>query len=539
MAEVGLIVTADDKSTKVLKKIGNEGGKSLDKLKSSASALPGQFGQASAAMLVAGNASSQMGGKIGAAAGQVSQLGALVATGGPVGIALAASAALSLAGAKAWDIYSESARATKDAIKTLNTFIEASKNKTRDLAIELKLANEELRFLGKSQSEIKTIKFGEFLANSEDGAASLNSEIAKLTARNAELAKQMDTVVAVGGQFSEDKLGLSKATKEEIELNKASIETFKQQIVSIERRRAITKELITVEDESIKKSEQIVDADKRRALQADKAKKLEEEAAKAAADALAERLAGIDRLVARRAAAASKQLELDASIAQQQDATLIAQDEARKVRAAQTADIISQQFASITNEILDTQKTAEEKFLAIGKNLSASALQILQQVIQAKIQAAIVEKIIGKTKAVSEITTAAAVGGANAAAASAALGPGAVAIGLATAAAIEGTFVPLAAFQFGGIVTGGTPNRDSVPALLTPGEEVLTPRESRDRRTGRENGGGGRTINLTIPVTLQSLVIPAGAEARKAAIEFGKLLEAEVKSGTLSLALRS
>jgi phage-related protein len=55
----------------------------------------------------------------------------------------------------------------------------------------------------------------------------------------------------------------------------------------------------------------------------------------------------------------------------------------------------------------------------------------------------------------------------------------------------------------GGIVTGGIPGRDSVPALLTPGEVVL----NRKQQLALLNGGtGGTTVNVN--VTWQSLTPP-------------------------------
>jgi hypothetical protein len=56
-------------------------------------------------------------------------------------------------------------------------------------------------------------------------------------------------------------------------------------------------------------------------------------------------------------------------------------------------------------------------------------------------------------------------------------------------------------FSRGGMVQGGVPGRDSVPALLMPGERVLTVAQNRDWENGRSGGsssggGGGDTYNI-------------------------------------------
>jgi hypothetical protein len=49
----------------------------------------------------------------------------------------------------------------------------------------------------------------------------------------------------------------------------------------------------------------------------------------------------------------------------------------------------------------------------------------------------------------------------------------------------------------GGMVTGGVPGRDSVPAMLMPGEEVLSVNNPRNARNG---GGSGMTFTGDITI---------------------------------------
>jgi hypothetical protein len=58
-------------------------------------------------------------------------------------------------------------------------------------------------------------------------------------------------------------------------------------------------------------------------------------------------------------------------------------------------------------------------------------------------------------------------------------------------------------FQFGGIVRGGVANRDSVPALLTPGEIVLNQKEAREIQRQREPAPAPQ-VNLTISPQIQN-----------------------------------
>ena len=92
------------------------------------------------------------------------------------------------------------------------------------------------------------------------------------------------------------------------------------------------------------------------------------------------------------------------------------------------------------------------------------------------------------------------------------------ALGAAAGAAAFGVvmgLLSLAKFQQGGIVTGGTPGIDSVPALLMPGERVMTVNEVHQEKSG------GRPQPRQRPVTIvnnfNSVVPPQSADAKRAA----------------------
>ena len=70
---------------------------------------------------------------------------------------------------------------------------------------------------------------------------------------------------------------------------------------------------------------------------------------------------------------------------------------------------------------------------------------------------------------------------------------GAIATGLANVAKISGV-----ALNKGGTVPGGGPNSDSVPAMLTPGEEVINRDTAEKLRAFLDSGGGNSVIELRL-----------------------------------------
>ena len=66
-------------------------------------------------------------------------------------------------------------------------------------------------------------------------------------------------------------------------------------------------------------------------------------------------------------------------------------------------------------------------------------------------------------------------------------------------------------FAQGGLVTGGVAGRDSVPAMLMPGEFVLTKEQTDSLRKGNASLVGGS--NVTIELTSQ--IPPTRAEMKK------------------------
>lgn len=182
-------------------------------------------------------------------------------------------------------------------------------------------------------------------------------------------------------------------------------------------------------------------------------------------------------------------------------------------------------FTSLNDEI-DNNKTKIEESTAAGQEMASilsgafgAALVSLAEG-QASVAEATLDALSGVLNAViqvalNSIIASALTGQANAIAANlgipvVGLAVG-VAAGLAALAAISALKADLPApkeFAAGGLVTGGTPGRDSVPAVLTPGEFVLTKKQTDELRMGGGMGGG-------VNISLTSKIPPSKAEMKK------------------------
>jgi len=151
----------------------------------------------------------------------------------------------------------------------------------------------------------------------------------------------------------------------------------------------------------------------------------------------------------------------------------------------------------------------------LGMFISFLAEQIAGLLVKSAIQST-----LGANAAVANVTAESAVAGASAAASYAAIPligwSGAVAVGEAVQAAVAAAFIPIAAgsaaLAQGGLIIGGSIGRDSVPAMLMPGEYVVPAAQVRQNiaagrapdDSGKAGGGGGGGVSIS--VTQQSFV---------------------------------
>jgi hypothetical protein len=87
-------------------------------------------------------------------------------------------------------------------------------------------------------------------------------------------------------------------------------------------------------------------------------------------------------------------------------------------------------------------------------------------------------------------------------------------------------------FALGGVVRGGTAGRDTVPAMLTPGEMVLTPSEARRYQRGAATG---QPVSVTIAPQINTLTLPDRAQQRKVVQNLASAIEEAVRDGRLRL----
>jgi hypothetical protein len=108
-----------------------------------------------------------------------------------------------------------------------------------------------------------------------------------------------------------------------------------------------------------------------------------------------------------------------------------------------------------------------------------------------------------------------------------------VALGAAAAATAFGMVGAWAnKMALGGEIRGGVPGRDSVPALLMPGERVLSRSENE-----RMKGGGQEPVqqSITIAPVVQSQLPPSAEQRRAIVADLAPMIEEAVRDGQLRL----
>ena len=78
---------------------------------------------------------------------------------------------------------------------------------------------------------------------------------------------------------------------------------------------------------------------------------------------------------------------------------------------------------------------------------------------------------------------------------------------------------------------------DSVPALLTPGERVLTPSQARRMETGTSERGGAQAVNLSVSVS--ALDVPSRQTRRALVNGLAGDIEEAIMDGRIRLAPRT
>lgn len=199
----------------------------------------------------------------------------------------------------------------------------------------------------------------------------------------------------------------------------------------------------------------------------------------------------------------NKQLQTDQQKGQQQqlnDTVKILQQQEQKYR--QVYETITNDFNSaISKMITTTEKPAQVFAQMLNQMLSQLATFVLQY-IEKKAEMWVLDQLLGKAAATSsaltQISTDAAVAGAGAYAATAVIpvvGPELAPAAAASAYAATLSFLGLAAFEQGGVVSGG--HGLPVPIMAHAGERVLSaPQTQNFERMVNGGGGAGHTTHI-------------------------------------------
>jgi len=236
-------------------------------------------------------------------------------------------------------------------------------------------------------------------------------------------------------------------------------------------------------------------------------RKEEETARDAAAKAEAERLTRVaavaDDLIAKRESTRQILLARQEADAKFLDAKLTESEGKRRTAAVQTANVVANASANLAAAVIANDKDAKR-----------AAISAAIDVAQAKIVAAAASGAANAFEGAQKLPFPANV----------IVGPAVAAVVLAAILAFRSK-INLAQ---GGLVQGGTPGRDSIPALLRPGERVLTPEQQRD---GAGGGGGGDTYNFSMPT-----LMPSVTEGRRMAKEVVKQIRSAKRLGVTGFA---
>jgi hypothetical protein len=154
----GIVYEGVDRgATDTSKAVANEaeGLKSrLDGMSDTVNALPDQLGKSATALMIFQNSTSQMSGEVADAANKITALGALVMSGGPVGIAIAAATIALIGLSKAFEVVTAHTAAFNTALKSLQPVFASMDERINSSADNIKDLKKELEDFGKSSVRI-------------------------------------------------------------------------------------------------------------------------------------------------------------------------------------------------------------------------------------------------------------------------------------------------------------------------------------------------------------------------------------------------
>jgi hypothetical protein len=505
--EVGIVVTGEDRgASAVLKRVGETGANSFGKMKQSIKQMPEQFGKMSGALLLFRSGMGQAGGKVADAANKISALVGLIAVGGPLGIAIAGATALVAAGAAVWDTYTEETRRAEDAQRSVERALAASATRILDVKNNLQDLTAQVTDYGKETLDVALTKQRELIAANEMGLASLEAEIE----------------------------GIEFTTRAFYKANSAQAQHLKNLLKIRDNSRAMLglrkQELAQLEAlQQLQASDKATEAEKK---QAEDRKRRADEWQRQEATAEQERIRRANKM-----AALTTQIDTGITNMRIANLTRMAQLETQQDEEARRRLEERQALEEATMAQSAADQMALAQTVASGAGTAAASWGNAFALMATGQESA--SKAMGNAAidtAQTAIMTAAASAAAKQLEAHSYLPFVGIAIGTAFAGAVFAAAKSyMSKFQFGGVVTGGTPNLDSVPALLTPGERVLTKQE----REGYESREKQQPVvnNITIAPSYGLMDAPSSkSQRRKLVLDLAQDMEEASRDGQLKLA---
>jgi len=535
MPETGVGITieaqgnADAKIDKVTKSAGLF-SKKFEGMGKSVGALPDKLGKASTSLLLLQNSTSQMSGQMADALNKITAVAGLVATGGPLGIAIGAMTAGVALGTAAWESMTAQVRHAEAALNALESSTLAKLGTRIDTTTaKIKELQKQLKHWGKTQDEINQSTTKETIESLERNLPLLRTELKLRELRIFAIKQELAATTALGlktGIYTEETIKAANALREE---------------------------LSGLEESNVKMAVAIPKLERMLALKKQQAEELGNVAGKLKAEEASQKAQGEGAdLLAENALRALRQrtegMEQDAAIEfDLHNRKMAMVDEERTRRNATIDSITAKRQAQRDFELgaLDAVMAKEEERAERQKELQAtvaeSASRAFESIISASGEAK--DEAIKNALALGakEVTIAAVKTWAHTIEAFSKLGPFGVALGTAAGAAaftlVKGL---MSKFDTGGIARSPT-GQSHVPILVQAGKErVLDERQTinferlTDIADRLASGGGAGGGMLTLNATVTDEGIEDRDQRRRKALLLGREMEDLVSVGALN-----
>lgn len=438
--------------------------------------MPDAFGKSAAAMMMMQGATAQMGGGAADAANKLTALVALAATGGPLGIAIAAATGLVAALSKGYEVLTTKTRNFESAMKSLEPVTKAMSERMRSVITDTKDLKEELRDFGKTSSQIMQDQIAWDKAGIESNKQMIADDRERIRVLSGlyKLTENMGFVERerllaehdLAGKSREDLAQKAILLGKQVENTKKANDIRERRIEQAQVQLELAaKERAAIDAKEAAERRHNAAIERRRAKQAETAAEALaqfewelEQANQAiiARQAQADAIVAIEQNKKDRIAAINDKMDKDLAEARDKDAELVKQKEEAELSSAKqkAAAVQATTTAILQQAAMEAQgaRNTAEKVEAFARSSAKQVIDILAT----RAAAAAMEKAVEQ------------------------LGmPWGAVVGAAASIAAFGVVAAIKTkLAAGGIVPGAQTGRDTVPAMLMPGEAVASTRQT-------------------------------------------------------------